>query len=260
MLVKTNPRARLWLFDFDNTIAALAPEVDWAAGRRELEAYLRGEGVPEAIFSAIPRGNLLLYEAVRARLATGESLHDRQLPISANCHLKGDWGPGGATLLAEASSIIARYELAGVDRAESTPGALELLEVLVTRGAAVIIVTSNSSRTVARWLDQHRAARLVSAIVGRDTMLALKPSPGMVIHALELHRTAPSETVFVGDSEADWGAATAAGVGFYGIATTAVRRDRLIAAGASEIFASPSALRIYLNFGEATNETGRKDG
>ncbi|MGH7841364.1 MAG: hypothetical protein ACREQT_07540, partial [Candidatus Binataceae bacterium] len=60
-----------WLFDFDNTLVALESEVDWAASRVELEAYLRREGVGDAIFAEIPRGNLPLYEAIRARLMAG---------------------------------------------------------------------------------------------------------------------------------------------------------------------------------------------
>ncbi|MGH7985811.1 MAG: hypothetical protein ACREQX_05930, partial [Candidatus Binataceae bacterium] len=62
---------RLWLFDFDNTLAALEPVVEWARSRGELEAYLREAGVGDAIFAEFPRGNLLLYEALRARLLAG---------------------------------------------------------------------------------------------------------------------------------------------------------------------------------------------
>lgn len=256
LAVKPNPDARLWLLDFDNTIAALEVEVDWAASRRELEAWLRSQGVPDAIFNAIPKGNLPLYEALRARLANRQLKPDRESGTAADGHLPNDWGLRGVTLLAQASSIIGRYELAGADRAEPTLGALELLEVLNARDAIIMIVTSNSSRTVARWLGRYRATGLISAIVGRDTLLPLKPSPAMVLRALELHGAKPGEAVFVGDSEADCGAANAAGIGFYGIAASHLKRDRLIAAGASDVFASPAALQVHLNFGAsaATNK------
>ena len=55
------------------------------------------------------------------------------------------------------------------------------------------------------------------------------------------------DAVFVGVSEADWGAADAAGVGFYGVAASPAARDRLLAAGASAIFAAPAALHVELN-------------
>lgn len=128
----------LWLFDFDNTLAALEPEVDWAASRRELEAYLRGEGVGDAIFTEFPKGNLLLYDALRSRLQDG-------------AHAANNSGPSDK-LLRRASGIIEAYELRGVERATFLPGAAELLRTLAGGPTSTAIVTSNSSRTVARWL------------------------------------------------------------------------------------------------------------
>src|SRR5579863_10269375 len=86
--------ATAWLFDFDNTIARLEPEVDWARGRTVLEPYLRSVGTPDALFTEIPRGNLPLYEAYRAR-----------------------FGAEHRDVLMRASEIIESFELAGVDRA-----------------------------------------------------------------------------------------------------------------------------------------------
>jgi HAD superfamily hydrolase (TIGR01509 family) len=243
-MANANPQARIWLFDFDNTIAHLESEVDWAAGRRELEASLRASGVADPIFAEIPKGNLPLYEALRgglAGLAVGE-----QTPRAKDGALNAAWGTNGETLLHNASSIIERYELAGIDRAEPSPGAIELLEALTTRSRTIAIVTSNSSRTIAHWLERHRASELIRTIVGRDTLLALKPSPAMVFEALRRLDANPHEAVFVGDSEADLGAARAAGMGFYGIATVPARHERLIAAGAIEIFPFLAALSSYL--------------
>jgi phosphoglycolate phosphatase len=226
--VKPNPLARLWLFDFDNTIAHLEPEVDWAASRRELEAFLRDAGVADEIFREIPQGNLPLYEALRARLSDRASF----LSAARDGAAKDSWGVKGEILVRGASSIIERYELAGINRAEPTPGAIELLDTLVSRGTTIAIVTSNSSRTVSYWLERHRVSALVGTIVGRDSLLALKPSPEMVFEALRRSNGNSQETVFVGDSKADLGAARAAGIGFYGIATASARRDRMATAGA----------------------------
>jgi HAD superfamily hydrolase (TIGR01549 family) len=242
-LLKPNPDARHWLFDFDNTIAHLEPEVDWAAARRELEAFLRDAGVADEIFAEIPKGNLPLYEALRARLSEPAIFRK----VARDEGARDAWGVNGETLLRKASATIERYELAGVDRAEPTDGALELLGALVAKARKLAIVTSNSSRTVHQWLERHGAIELVSEIVGRDTLHALKPSPAMVIEALRRCGANPQETVFVGDSEADLGAARAAGIGFYGIVAAPATHDRLAAAGASEIFASPAALGIHLN-------------
>jgi HAD superfamily hydrolase (TIGR01662 family) len=246
---KPNPRARIWLFDFDNTIAHLESEVDWAAGRRELEAYLRASEIADLIFAEIPKGNLPIYEALRGGLA-GLAV-DERTRWAKDGAVNAAWGNNGAVLLRDASLIIERYELAGVDRAEPTPGAFDLLEALTTRGKTIAIVTSNSSRTVAHWLERHHASHLVNTIVGRDTLLALKPSPAMVMEALRRLDAHPHDAVFVGDSEADLGAAGAAGIGFYGIATVRARHERLAAAGATEIFPSPAALSRYLELQRA---------
>jgi phosphoglycolate phosphatase-like HAD superfamily hydrolase len=223
-----------WLFDFDNTLVALEPEVDWAASRIELEKFLRAEGVGEAIFVEIPRGNLPLYEALRARLMddAGEAAESETLGGLARTDPEA--------LLRAASTMIENYELRGVERARTLPGATALLRALKARNNAVAIITSNSARTVERWLElQHPALRL-DGIVGRDAMMPLKPAPDSVGRGLELCRAAPDDAFFVGDSEADAGAARKARVRFYGITPNSTQRSRLMRAGSLAVFGSPA--------------------
>jgi HAD superfamily hydrolase (TIGR01509 family) len=216
------------MFDFDNTIARLEPEVDWAGGRLILEPYLRSIGAPDELFARIPRGNLPLYDAYRTLM-----LHDSDQPKVSE-------------ILQHASEIIEHLELAGVNRAQPLDGAVEILAALKKSAAAVAIVTSNSSKTVSRWF-KRRGVAAVDTIIGRDTLLGLKPAPDMLIRALESFSVDQSDAAFVGDSEADFRAAKSCGMRFYGIAPTNIARDRLLAAGATEIFASPAALAIHLN-------------
>ena len=219
---------KLWMFDFDNTIARLEPEVDWAGGRLVLEPYLRSIGAPDELFARIPRGNLPLYDAYRT-LMLAES---NRAEVTER--------------LRHASQIIEKLELAGVDRAHPLEGAIEILAALKASSAAIAIVTSNSSKTVQRWFDRNGVDQ-GEAIIGRDTLLGLKPAPDMVIRALETFSVDRSEAAFVGDSDADIRAAQSCGVRFYGIAPSDNARGRLLAAGADEIFASPTALAIHLN-------------
>ena len=219
---------KLWMFDFDNTIARLEPEVDWAGGRPVLERYLRSVGAPDELFERIPRGNLPLYDAYRS-LILAEFNQAQKIET-----------------LRHASDIIEKIELAGVDRAQPLEGAVETIGALKKSGAAVAIVTSNSSRTVSRWFKKNGGVS-IDAIVGRDTLLGLKPAPDMLLRAIELFSVEPKESAFVGDSEADLRAAQNCGVRFYGIATSGSARDRMLAAGATEIFGSPAALAIHLN-------------
>ena len=224
---------KFWLFDFDNTIARLEPEVDWAGGRLQLEPFLRSVGAPADIFEQIPRGNLPLYDAYRKLLVANGI------------------GPNENQNLRSASAMIEKIEMAGVDRAQPLEGALELLAALRDGGAAIAIVTSNSSRTIKRWFQVNPIGppNSISVIVGRDSMLALKPAPDMIIRALEELSARPYQAAFVGDSEADLLAASAAHLRFYGIAHDDASRDRLLRAGegAGEIFSAPSALAVHLN-------------
>ncbi len=226
----------LWIFDFDNTIARLEPEVDWAGGRRELEPMLRELGVPEDLFEKFPRGNLPLYNATRSRLL--ELIGDRSSGFSAR---------RVRAILGRASKMIEKYEMAGVDRAAPLEGAIDLLKRLKENGATLAIVTSNSSRTIRRWFAVHHLSRLIDVIVGRDSLLALKPSPEMISRALELCDVRAKDSAFVGDADSDYRAAAALGVEFFGIAIKQNLRDNLAAAGARRIFASPAALGIHLN-------------
>lgn len=218
---------KLWMFDFDNTIARLEPVVDWPGARKILEPYLRSVGAPDELFEKFPRRNLPLYDAYRTL-----TLAD---PNRAQVQER----------LRHASEIIERAELEGVDRAQPLNGAIELLRALKAGGTAIAIVTSNSSKTVRRWFDRHPGAS-IDAVVGRDSLLALKPAPDMLNRAIESFAVEPSDAAYVGDSEGDLRAASTCGVRFYGIAAADNLRHQLVAAGATEIFGSPAALATHL--------------
>jgi phosphoglycolate phosphatase-like HAD superfamily hydrolase len=227
---------RLWMFDFDNTLAPLEPAVDWAASRRELQAWLAAQGVAPALFEEISRGTLVLYEALRARLAAGGEIARAVLP---NRDLSA---AAIRTLLDGASKIIEGFELAGVPHVVPAPGALTLLAAIRNAGAKIAVVTSNSSRAVDSWLRAHGARALADIVVGRDRGLALKPSPVTLACALAEAGVSPFDAAFVGDSEGDLMAARAADACFYGVHAKPEGREKLAALGARLIFASPAEI------------------
>jgi phosphoglycolate phosphatase-like HAD superfamily hydrolase len=223
--------ASLWLFDFDNTLARLEPEVDWAASRRELEPMLRSAGAPEPLFTRFPKGNLLLYDAYREHL--GEMVH-----TDGGAHI---------AILRDASAIIEKFELRGVERAAPLEGALEIVRLLDLAKHHLGVVTSNSSRTVKRWLDLQGLSKMVKTVVGRDSLLPLKPAPDMILEALRVADTTPSEAGYIGDSPADSAAARSAGVAFYGVASSRETRASLASAGTQVVFRSLTDLATHLN-------------
>ena len=220
------PSIEIWLLDFDNTLAGLEAVVNWAESRHELERMLKAAGCPDDLFVQFPRGNLLLYNALLHRLRS----EGFTPPIPAR------------DLLERASYIIEKYEMAGVDRAQALPGAVELLRELLSRRVPAAVVTSNSSHTVVRWLALRGLAHTVRVVVGRDSLLPLKPAPVMVERALNLCNVDASRALLVGDSEADFAAAQATGIRFMGIAQDRERETRLRRAGAEAVFASPAEL------------------
>ena len=236
---------RAWLFDFDNTIARLEPVVGWAAGRRELEPWMRAQGVPEHLFVEVPRGNLPLYDAARTQmLANATNRND-----AANFTVDQVY-----SILRGASEIIETYELAGVDQAEPLAGAIDFVRELSNRGAKLAIVTSNSTRTVKLWMEQHQILDSFAAFVGRDSGLGLKPAPDMVERALSLLKIDAADAAFVGDSEADLRAAQAMHVNFFAVAHNDAAREKLARAGVHLVFASPSELALHLGL-EITTPT-----
>jgi HAD superfamily hydrolase (TIGR01549 family) len=156
----------------------------------------------------------------------------------------------GAKMMQQASAIIESYELQGIEHASPLPGAIDLLLELRSRGKRIAIVTSNSSRTVARWLVLHGLVPAVGAIIGRDSMLPLKPSPEMIIRALELSDGSASDAVLVGDSEADLHTAHRAQVAFFGVSADLDGRNRLGSLGACDVFCSPLDLARHLGLSQ----------
>ncbi len=226
--------------------------MDWAASRLELERYLREQGVGSQIFLEIPKGNLPLYEALRARLLDGKG------------QARGDCATGGMALsdrrelLQRASTIIEAHELRGVERARETPGAMALVRRLWQRGKAVAIVTSNSSRTVRRWLERNQLSACIDLIVGRDAQLPLKPAPDSIRLALQRFSATAADSVFVGDSLADAEAAGRAQVRFAGIAGSHEKRERLREHGAIWTFESPAVLAEVALFGHSELSVAEK--
>lgn len=227
--------SRVWIFDFDNTIARLEPEVDWAGSRSELEPMLRAVSVPDDLFEKHPRGNILLYDDTRARLLGLAHENRQEFPMQRV-----------RAIVRAASRIIEQHELAGVDRAAPLDGAIDLMRALKRRGNRVAIVTSNSSRTIRRWIRVHRLGGIVDAIVGRDSYLALKPSAEMIHRVLEKLAARPSDAAFVGDADSDYLAAKAARVEFFGIASNPASRERLTKIRAPRLFSSPRELADHL--------------
>jgi len=126
--------------------------------------------------------------------------------------------------------IVDKVYLADPDGIEFAPGALAGLRLLRDAGFALVLVTNQSG--IARgYFDEARLAavhdRLRALLATEGLTLAAifhcphgpndgcacrKPAPGMVLEAMRTLGFGPGDAVFIGDSDADMGAARAAGV------------------------------------------------
>lgn len=110
----------------------------------------------------------------------------------------------------DVEETIARHEREGANRSRRLPLADEL--AALDRPAAICSLNCEAACRIA--LDVHGLDEAVDAVVGRDTVEGMKPSPGPLHAALDGIGVDPADAVFVGDSKSDEQAAAAAGLDF----------------------------------------------
>ena len=108
--------------------------------------------------------------------------------------------------------FMVHYEDCLLLNARLYPGTAEMLDALAGAGVAVSMATNKPERMArvlaeAMGIDHH-----FRHVVGGDTLAERKPSAMPLLHLAALHGVAAKDTLMVGDSEADAGAARAAGM------------------------------------------------
>jgi phosphoglycolate phosphatase-like HAD superfamily hydrolase len=128
-------------------------------------------------------------------------------------------------------------EVQAVATARPTDGAAELITTAHQSGRSVTIVSNNSGQAVAAYLNNHRLARYISAVIGRDdpNPTHMKPSPYRLCQAIQILKATPEECAYVGDSVSDVTAAHAADLAAIGYANKPGKDERLADAGADTV-------------------------
>jgi len=150
--------------------------------------------------------------------------------------------------------IVDRVYLSDPDGIEFTPGAIQGLRLLRDAGFALVLITNQSgiargffdAATLERIHDRLKSMLAANGLkltaiyfcphAPGDGCDCRKPAPGMLRQAMGDLGFGPGESVMIGDSDADMGAAAAAGVigvrvtGAGGSAATGAARDFLEAA------------------------------
>jgi pyrophosphatase PpaX len=104
------------------------------------------------------------------------------------------------------------YEDRRADMETLFPGALNMLHEARRLGYVTGLVTSKNRREIDGTLDLLRIGDLLDFVVSSEDAPRPKPFPDPVLEALRRAKTAPEETLFIGDSIYDMQAGSAAGV------------------------------------------------
>ena len=86
------------------------------------------------------------------------------------------------------------------------------LKTLAESGFQLAVLTNDSEDSARRSLDELGIASLFHPIIGADSGHGGKPEPHGLLHCLSVHGTDPSRALMIGDTGADFGAATNARV------------------------------------------------
>jgi HAD superfamily hydrolase (TIGR01549 family) len=131
-----------------------------------------------------------------------------------------------------------------LDEVEPFDGARELLVDLKGRERSVVLASSAKAEEVEHYLDLLDARELADSWTTSADVEATKPSPDLVLAALE--KASGDEAVMVGDTTWDCEAAGRAGVQTVGVLTGGFSEQELRDAGAVAVFESLVDLRARL--------------
>jgi HAD superfamily hydrolase (TIGR01509 family) len=128
-------------------------------------------------------------------------------------------------------------------------GAASLLRACAARGWRVVLASSASGRELEVMRQALDAEDAVHDATTADDVDASKPSPDLVVQALERAGVPAGRAVFVGDAVWDAEAAGRAGVRCVGLLSGGMSRRELLDAGAAEVHEGPADLLAHLDAG-----------
>jgi phosphoglycolate phosphatase len=114
-------------------------------------------------------------------------------------------GPGAtAAQQAEALQVFLRhYDAHKLDYTRAYPGVAEALESFSRANLPMAVLTNKPTEVSVQILQGLGLAPYFSAVYGGDSFAAKKPDPAGVHKILAQFKVAPSDTLFIGDSEVD---------------------------------------------------------
>jgi pyrophosphatase PpaX len=131
-------------------------------------------------------------------------------------------------------------------RVRAFPGAVEMVRRVQAAGRRLGLVTSKNNAGARRGLALVGLDGVMEVIVGADDVTRHKPDPEPVRRALEQLGSPASEAVYIGDSHHDVASGRAAGVRTIAVCWGPIPGERLTAAGADRVCATPEEVLAEL--------------
>ncbi|MBI5599659.1 MAG: phosphoglycolate phosphatase [Deltaproteobacteria bacterium] len=198
-------RPGLIIFDLDGTLIDSSGDIAWAANRALIDMGQEALD-PAVIKAAIGWGVKALFE----RVMPGESAET--IGMAREIFL----GYYGGRLMEE--TVI-------------YPGVMDTLAHFHAKGKKLAVVTNKSIGLTERIMDGLGLRRFFAMVLGGDSVANKKPHPEPLLLVMERLGSAPTETVFVGDSAIDCETGHRAGVWTIGAGYGFRGREELINCG-----------------------------
>jgi phosphoglycolate phosphatase len=161
----------------------------------------------------------------------------------------------------ETESVVKLYREEFFHRKHSLalfPGVLDILDFLRGEKFIMTLVTNRSTDLALEIADEVEISEYFSHILGTDEYKP-KPNPDMLIAAMKLNSANQTNTIFVGDSEADYIASQACGVKFVRFINSKGQWDdalSLESSGTKAVISNWNELRsIVINFAALLEES-----
>ena len=138
------------------------------------------------------------------------------------------------------------YVAHAMDTTRPYEGVIELLAQLKNRGIRTAIV-SNKPNAAVQELYHHFFEDVVDIAIGECPEVRRKPSPDMLLKALEQLGCSQEDALYVGDSEVDIATASNSGLPCISVSWGFRDRDFLLSHGATVIIDHPSEL-LNINY------------
>lgn len=141
--------------------------------------------------------------------------------------------------------FLSHYEIHMDDHTRVYEGFESVLDWLVCHNYKLAVLSNKHDEGVQTLVKKH-LSKWIKIAQGETPSIRKKPFPDGVHHLLQIMKTTPEETLFIGDSEVDVRTAVASKTSFLGVTWGYRSKDVLLSEGALNLINYPNELIHFL--------------